>query len=323
MAYEAVWRERAELHDHVHELEQELSRHREGEQAMRNALITAERAADEMRASASRQAELIVREAEAKSRDLVHDAYAERERVRREMAGLQAEEAEFRLRLRSLLGAILEAVRDHEERLPAPPTSRRGRRHSRHARPRPAGRRRQRRRLTDPGLRPRVAILICGGEPWRDRRHRSRQASPDGASAPRSSRSAAGSAEEASPSVVDAAAADDGPKRTSADSAAETLDRGIELSLEDNAEHLLAAIDVGARAHRGRGVRHVRPLRHADRARATGGPAVGDEVHRVQAPGGAGLIHVEAEPQPAHRAGSLQWAGLLRPSRSLRSSPIR
>ena len=37
---------------------------------------------------------------------------------------------------------------------------------------------------------------------------------------------------------------------------------------------------------------------------------MGDEMHRVQAPGGAGLIHVEAEPQPAHRAGSLQWAGL-------------
>jgi len=124
VAYEAVWRERADLHDHVHELEQELHRHREGEQAMRNALVTAERAADEMRAAASRQAELIVREAEAKSRDLVHEAYAERERVRREMSSLQAEEAEFRLRLRSLLGAILEAVRDHEQRLasqlPAP-----------------------------------------------------------------------------------------------------------------------------------------------------------------------------------------------------------
>ena len=61
--------------------------------------------------------ELIVCEAEAKSRDLVHEAYAERERVRRETSRLQAEEAEFRLRLRSLLGAVLEAVRDHEERI--------------------------------------------------------------------------------------------------------------------------------------------------------------------------------------------------------------
>ncbi len=47
----------------------------------------------------------------------MHDAYAERERVRRETSRLLAEEAEFRLRLRSLLGAMLEAVRDHEQRL--------------------------------------------------------------------------------------------------------------------------------------------------------------------------------------------------------------
>jgi signal peptidase II len=38
---------------------------------------------------------------------------------------------------------------------------------------------------------------------------------------------------------------------------------------------------------------------------------VGDQVHRVQASGGAGLIHVEAEPRSVHRAGSLQWAGLV------------
>src|SRR4029079_17463055 len=31
VAYENVWRERAELTDHVHELEQELIRHRHGE----------------------------------------------------------------------------------------------------------------------------------------------------------------------------------------------------------------------------------------------------------------------------------------------------
>jgi DnaK suppressor protein len=49
-------------------------------------------------------------------------------------------------------------------------------------------------------------------------------------------------AEAASPSVVDAAGADSA-EGNSADGAAETLDRGIELSLEDNAEHLLGAIE--------------------------------------------------------------------------------
>jgi signal peptidase II len=38
---------------------------------------------------------------------------------------------------------------------------------------------------------------------------------------------------------------------------------------------------------------------------------VGHQVHRVQTFGGAGLIHVEAEPRAVHRAGSLQWAGLV------------
>ena len=116
-AYEVVWRERADLDDRVHELESELARHRETEEAMRSALVSAERAADELRAAASRQAELIIRDAEAKARDLVHGAYAERERVRRETSRILTEEAEFRLRLRALLGATLEAVRDHEQRL--------------------------------------------------------------------------------------------------------------------------------------------------------------------------------------------------------------
>lgn len=119
IAYETVWRERADLDDRVHELEQELSRHRETEEAMRGALVSAERAADEKRAQSHRDAELIVREAEARARDILHGAYAERERVRQETQALRNEEAEFRVSLRSLLGATLQGLRDHEERLAA------------------------------------------------------------------------------------------------------------------------------------------------------------------------------------------------------------
>ncbi|MGN6377638.1 MAG: DivIVA domain-containing protein [Gaiellales bacterium] len=118
-AYEAVWRERADLDDQVHHLEQELSRHRQNEAAMREAMLTAERAAEERRAQAARDAELTVREAETKAREILHGAYAERERVRQETERLRSEEADFRMRLRSLLGATLQTLRDHEERLAA------------------------------------------------------------------------------------------------------------------------------------------------------------------------------------------------------------
>ncbi len=116
-AYEAVWRERADLDDRVHNLEQELAKHRETEEAIREALISAEKAADERRVQAARDADLTVREADTKAREILHGAYAERERIRRQTERLRAEEAEFRARLRSVLGSTLQLLRDHEERL--------------------------------------------------------------------------------------------------------------------------------------------------------------------------------------------------------------
>lgn len=119
-AYETVWRDRANLEDRVHELETSLGELRDTEQAMRDALVTAQRTADEMRAQASHDAELIVREAEARAREIIHKTYAEREQVRREIERLRADEMQFRARLRSLLGSTLQSVRDHEELIAAP-----------------------------------------------------------------------------------------------------------------------------------------------------------------------------------------------------------
>jgi cell division initiation protein len=118
-AYEDVWRDRANLEDKVHELEITLGELRDTEHAMREALVSAQRTADEVRAQASKDAELIVREAEGRAREMIHKSYAEREQVRRQIERLRAEEAQFRARLRSLLGATLEAVRDHEEMIAA------------------------------------------------------------------------------------------------------------------------------------------------------------------------------------------------------------
>jgi cell division initiation protein len=119
-AYEDVWRDRADLEDRVHELEVSLGELRDTESAMRDALVTAQRTADDVRAQANRDAELIVREAEARAREIIHKTYAEREQVRREIERLRADESQFRTRLRSLLGSTLQSVRDHEALLAEP-----------------------------------------------------------------------------------------------------------------------------------------------------------------------------------------------------------
>lgn len=100
-SFEEVWRQRADLADRVEQLEQDLVRYRELETLLRTTLVSAERAADDLRTQANREAELIVGEAHATARSITHGAAAERERLL----------AESR-RVRALLGAALGAVEE-------------------------------------------------------------------------------------------------------------------------------------------------------------------------------------------------------------------
>ena len=98
-SFEAVWRERAELAERVHVLEGEVARHVELETLLRSTLVSAERAAQDMKEQARREADVIVHEASAEGRRLVRDAIAEKEQLL----------AEIR-RVRTMLRAALEVV---------------------------------------------------------------------------------------------------------------------------------------------------------------------------------------------------------------------
>lgn len=98
-SFEAVWRERAELTERVHVLEIEVARHLELETLLRSTLVSAERAAHDMKEQARREAEVTVAEAAAESRRLIRDAIAEKEQLL----------AESR-RVETILRAALEVV---------------------------------------------------------------------------------------------------------------------------------------------------------------------------------------------------------------------
>jgi cell division initiation protein len=95
-SFEVVWRERADLADKVERLEEDLVRYRELETLLRTTLVSAERASQELREQARREAEVLLEEAHAESRSIRRDALAELERMRTESA-----------RVRSLLTAAL------------------------------------------------------------------------------------------------------------------------------------------------------------------------------------------------------------------------
>ena len=88
-SFETVWRDRGELADRVETLEQELAQARQREQLLTNTLVAAERAAEEMRDRARREAELIVSEAHAEARSVMHQSQAERERLLAEVRRIE------------------------------------------------------------------------------------------------------------------------------------------------------------------------------------------------------------------------------------------
>ena len=106
-SYESVWQDRMDLTDRVDELEREVTRHREVEELLRTTLLTAERASQDVRDDARREAGTILDEAHREARQITNDARREREVL------LVAAR-----RVRTLLSAALDAVEDVELEVP-------------------------------------------------------------------------------------------------------------------------------------------------------------------------------------------------------------
>jgi DivIVA domain-containing protein len=108
-SFEDVWRDRADLADKVEQLEHDLVRYRELETLLRTTLVSAERAAHDLRDQAKREAALIVSEAQAEAREITRKARADFDRL----------DAESR-RITSLLRSALDTVAGEESSLETP-----------------------------------------------------------------------------------------------------------------------------------------------------------------------------------------------------------
>jgi cell division initiation protein len=89
-SFEEVWRERADLADRLEELEAEAAKHRELEGLLRATLVSAERAARDMKDQARRESDLIVQEAHAEGRRITREAAAEKRRLEDDMRSIRA-----------------------------------------------------------------------------------------------------------------------------------------------------------------------------------------------------------------------------------------
>ena len=94
-----VERERDQLAERLDALTAEDTKHRELETLLRSTLVSAERAAQDMKAQARRESDLIVQEAHAESRRVTREAAASKGYVEEEM-----------IKIRAQLRAVLDAL---------------------------------------------------------------------------------------------------------------------------------------------------------------------------------------------------------------------
>ena len=103
-SFEDVWRDRADLADKVEQLQNDLVRYRELEALLRTTLVSAERASQDLKEQARKEATLVLDEAHAEARAITRRAHAEREHLL----------AEAR-RIRTLLHSALASLDVHDE----------------------------------------------------------------------------------------------------------------------------------------------------------------------------------------------------------------
>jgi cell division initiation protein len=112
-SFETVWRERSQLVERVEELETEVTRHVELEGLLRSTLVSAERASQDLKEAARREADVIVTEANAEARKVMRDVISEKE-------GLMGDVRRVQALLRSALSVVDEAPAEFTETPAAP-----------------------------------------------------------------------------------------------------------------------------------------------------------------------------------------------------------
>ncbi|HID95923.1 MAG TPA: DivIVA domain-containing protein [Candidatus Latescibacteria bacterium] len=119
--FERIAREDFSLRERVKGLEDSLKRYKDLEKALQETLMAAQTTADETRANAKREAELIMKEAEIRAERWTDEARAELNKIKEEITNLKMQKESFIARLKSFTTSQMELLKtlELEEQRPA------------------------------------------------------------------------------------------------------------------------------------------------------------------------------------------------------------
>lgn len=109
--FESLLRDNALLKEQLEDLQQKVDQYKQLESTLHNTLIVAQETADEVKESARKEAELIIREAGMKAEQIVQEANQRVRHSQAQLAAARRQAAAFRAQVRSLLESQLELLR--------------------------------------------------------------------------------------------------------------------------------------------------------------------------------------------------------------------
>jgi cell division initiation protein len=116
---ESVVRENVGLETRIRSLEQENDEHRERERILKQTLLSAQQASEDIRSTARKEGELIVREAQDSAERLTHNALQRSADIEKAIHELKVQRANFRLQLQKMIELfqqVLDFDRDEDEK---------------------------------------------------------------------------------------------------------------------------------------------------------------------------------------------------------------
>ena len=113
-AFESLFQENIESRERIDRLEEQIRHYESLKEALQKTLLSAQQQADDTKSNARKEAELILKDAEIRGRDLLGESYGEKRRLQQDLIQLKQVEEDFRFKFRSLLEAHLNLLAEDE-----------------------------------------------------------------------------------------------------------------------------------------------------------------------------------------------------------------
>lgn len=108
--FERLFKENIDLSERLEAANQRVAGYQSMEATLNNTLVSAQRSAEEIVAKAGVEANTMLRDAELKSKEIIHNALQKRQVVANELVRIKQAEEEYRMRYKALLDAQMRGI---------------------------------------------------------------------------------------------------------------------------------------------------------------------------------------------------------------------